>query len=447
MIDPAIEAVRAKRRRFRRRLLFCLVAAGLFWGGRAWWTERRYQSAMAEIEAEIVGGRFGTASRRLVNLMAWKPDTDGGLAYLLGSCEQARGRNQPADEAWARVVPGSAYSERAILARMRLLLTGGRFADAERLIRDAAEYPRNETGALLVSLVPIYNQQGRVEEAQRLIETRWERENATGEGASESAIQLVRLHIELTEKPTPVDAIRDFLDQAARLAREDDRIWLGRANLAIRTGAYDEAERWLDACRRRRPDDVPVWHARLSWGMATNRIEVVQEALTHLPAGESIPSRILRLKAWLAANRGDAASERRELERLSAIEPGDRTTLDRLAQLAEKDGQRARAEAILSRKAEIERLRARYVKLHERKQAIRDAVEMARLAEQLGCAFEARVFLTLELSEDPDREDIRHDLERLRPRPANVPARGQTLADLLAVDRENSGKIATAPPG
>ncbi len=306
------------------------------------------------------------------------------LSYLLGSCEQARGRNQAADEAWARVVPGSAYSDRAIVARMRLLQDSGRLADAERLIGDAAEDPRNDREALLISLVPIYNQQGRIEEAQRLIETRWEREDERGEGASETAIQLVRLHFELTSRPIPVEAIRASLDQAARSAPEDDRIWLGRANLAIRTGAYDEAERWLDACRRRRPDDVPVWHARLCWGIATHRLDVVQQALAHLPAVEFIPSSIPRLKAWLAANRGDDAAERRELERLSAIDPADRATLDRLAQLAEKDGQSARAAALLAKKADIDRLRARYELLHDRKQPIRDAVELARLAEQLG---------------------------------------------------------------
>ena len=48
------------------------------------------------------------------------------------------------------------------------------------------------------------------------IEDRWEHLNATGEGALEPAIKLVRQHIELTLKPTPVETIRAFLDQAAR---------------------------------------------------------------------------------------------------------------------------------------------------------------------------------------------------------------------------------------
>ena len=51
---------------------------------------------------------------------------------------------------------------------------------------------------------------------------------------------------------------------------------------------------------------------------------------------------------------------------------------------------------------------------------------MARLAEQLGRRFEARVFLTLAISEDPDREDLRHDLERLgRVRQSRPPGTGR----------------------
>ena len=196
---------------------------------------------------------------------------------------------------------------------------------------------------MLVLLVPLDSEEGRLDEAERLVEDRWEHLNETGEGALEPAIKLVRLHMELTLNATPVETLRDFLEQAAARAPEDDRVWLGQANLAIRTGAYDAAERLLDACLKRRPQDVPVWRARLNWGMATDRIDVVQEALTHLPAAESNPAQIHRLNAWLSSKRGDVETERRELERLLAADPAERNALDRLAQLAEKDGQPARA--------------------------------------------------------------------------------------------------------
>ena len=50
-------------------------------------------------------------------------------------------------------------------------------------------------------------------------------------------------------------------------------------------------------------------------------------------------------------------------------------------------------------------------------------MEMARLAEQLGRRFEARVFLTVAISEEPDRKDLRQDLRRLSERPATGAAR------------------------
>jgi enediyne biosynthesis protein E4 len=54
----------------------------------------------------MAAGRFGMAARNLAKLLAWKPSSDEA-AYMLGICEQARGRPQEAAEAWTRVTPGS----------------------------------------------------------------------------------------------------------------------------------------------------------------------------------------------------------------------------------------------------------------------------------------------------------------------------------------------------
>jgi tetratricopeptide (TPR) repeat protein len=400
---------------------------------------------MAEIESEIVAGRYATACRDLEKLLSWTADRNGGITYLLGSCELARGRIPAADAAWARVVPGSAFSERAIRGRLRLFHRAGQYAAAERLINHAAADRRNDRTALRVLLVPMFSELGLIEEAGRLIEDRWAHLNASGEGALEPAIKLLLMHIGLTWTTTPVENVRATIEQAARLAPDDDRLWLGRANLAIRTGAYDEAGRWLDDCRRLRPDDVPVWRARLNWGIATNRIDVVQTALKHLPVAEGTPAQVARLRAWLAAGRRDAAAERRELERLLAIDPADRTALDRLARLVERDGRPAQAVELRRRKADVDRLRGRYENLYERNQPIRHAVEMAHLAERLGRRFEARAFLTLAIAADPDREDLRQDLARLGPSPPRVAGPGRTLADVLADEPHDESKGAVTP--
>lgn len=429
----------------RRRgalLLASLCGAGLLWGGWAWWTDRRYQRAMDEIEAEMRSGRYAVACRDLRRLLSWKADPTGGIAYYLGTCELARGQPQAAIDAWARVEPGSAFSERAIGGGVQIFRQAGQMADAERLVDQAAGDRRNDRTALLLLLVPIYDTEGRIEEAAWLLEARWEHLYEIGEGALEPAIRVLRTHVALTLKPTPVEAVRTALEQAARSAPEDDRVWLGRANLAIRTAAYDEAERQLDACLRRRAEDVPVWRARLNWAMATGRIDAVREAMRHIPGADSPPAQLHRLNAYLAAHRGDVATERRELEALHEIDPSDRTALSRLVRLAEQDGRPAEAAELLCEGVEIDRLRARYEKLYEREQPYRDAVEMAHLAERLGRRFEARAFLILAISEDPDREDLRRDLERIGPAPPAFARRGRTRADANLVSGHRAASLA-----
>ena len=129
----------------------------------------------------------------------------------------------------------------------------------------------------------------------------------------------------------------------------------------------------------------------------------MQQALTHIPDAQTNPAQLHRVNAWLAAQRGDVVDERRELALLVAADPAALTAVDRLAELAAKDGQPARAAELLRGRADIARALARYLKLHDRKQPIRDAVELARLAERLGRHFEARAFLAIANSEEPAR--------------------------------------------
>ena len=115
----------------------------------------------------------------------------------------------------------------------------------------------------------------------------------------------------------------------------------------------------------------------------------------------------------------------------SRIDPADRTALDRLARLAEKGGQPARAAELSARRRKSIGFELATRNSYDRKQPIRDAVEMASLAEQLGRGFEARVFLTLAISEDPERDDLRRNLRRLSVSPSIIPTHRQTLAEFL----------------
>ena len=412
-----------------------IVLVAIVVGGSLWWSWRSWKArrAMADVREEVEAGRHSTAAGKLIAFLAERPDSDEA-AYLLGNSEMASGRDRAAALAWARVSPGSPFATRAVQRRMELEVARGRFADAEQLITAAMADPRFDASALPLCLGPIYWIQGRIEDAEQGVERRWAFFNGRGEGASEKAIDLLRLHIDLWRAPLPVDLVRDRLENAGRLAPDDDRVWLGKANLAIRTGQYDDAERWLAACLRQRPDDVPVWRARLDWAIAAGRVTEAREALKHLPLDGSGLAKVPRLAAWLAAKRGDRAMEQSALERLIAVDPTDFTALDRLIGLAVERGDPARAASLRDQKAEIERLQARYKKLYQRNQPRRDAAELTRLAGRLGRRFEARAFKTLALAVRPDRDDLPRDPATFDQPDRNIAEAGRTLAQALAAD-------------
>jgi enediyne biosynthesis protein E4 len=403
----------------RRRwwLMLALVLVGTTIGaGWIWWQDHHRRHAIAEIEADMAAGRHGIAGRRLIALLASNPGSDQA-AYLLGVCELTRGRNRDAELAWERVTPGSSFSSRAISDRLSLLVDAGRLADAESVINKVAEDPRVNRTALRILLVPVFNQQGRLDDAQRLIEERWQHLRETGEEATELAVNLGRLSLELLWNTPPIDTVRADLARAAALAPDDDRVWLGQANLALRTGSLDVAERLLDACLKRRPDDAPVWRARLNWAMAANRADVVRQAMSHLPAGELTPAHADRAQAWLAARQGDRVFERQALESLVASDPGDLAAWKRLAEAARQDGKPEIAAEPEHRQADIARLDDRFHKLFDRNQPIRDAVEMGELAEKLGHTFVAKVFFTVAAATSLHRDDAKRELARLTARP------------------------------
>lgn len=404
---------------------------GLIYGLWRWREVLHHRKAIEAVKADIESGHYGLAVKALDALLTRSPDSDEA-AYLLGQCEQSRGRSQAAERAWSRIPPDSRFAPQAILGRMLSHVELGRLAEAERIVNDALEDPRIDGSSLPILLGPIYCQQGRLGETLRLIENRWEALNRSGEGASEPAIDLVRAHIDLRREPVPTEVIRAALDRAGQLAPDDDRVWLGKANLAIRLGSFDEAELWLDACSRRRPTDAVVWRSRLDWAVATGRVGEAKEAVEHLPSEEWNPEASYRLIAWLAQRRGDTTSEVRALEHLADAAPADLNVLDRLTRLVAREGQQARVEELRRKRAELQQLETRRLLLFRRNQPLRDAAEMARLAERLGYGFEAKGFLTVALDVEPERVDLRKDLDRHKDRERIADQQRGTLAADLA---------------
>lgn len=393
------------------------ITAGLVflaWGGWRLWIFRTERRSLAEARAEIQAGRHGHAVRLLKPLaMGASGSARDEAAYLLGVCEQVRGHDDAAAEAWARVSHSSPLSARAIQGRMDLKVRQGRLRDAESLIVGAMADPRIDPSALMVFLSMVYSLEGRVEDGRRLIESNWRRLDAAGDGASERAIRLVRLHAELGQETSSAESVRAYLDQALVQQPDDDRVWLGRAHLAIRSGALEEAARWLDRCLRRQPDDAAVWRARLDWGMAAGDEAVVNAALEHLPGTAATELLHSRVRAWLARHRGEAEAESEALERVIAADPTDQAAIDRLAELSKRLGRPARADELKRLDESVRSLDARYRELLRRNQPLRDAEELARIAERLGRRFEAEAFLTLAVAVDPGRADLRGERARV----------------------------------
>ena len=137
-------------------------------------------------------------------------------------------------------------------------------------------------------------------------------------GASDHTEVLKRLYL-LEDAPFPADYVTQALKKGDP---DDDRVWLGQANLAIWSGDFQEAGRRLLACAERRPDDQPVWLARLSLAMSSGDAEGALLTLKHVHSNWFSPAEVLRIRAWLAASRGDDKQERQILHALTVEEPG-----------------------------------------------------------------------------------------------------------------------------
>ena len=270
---------------------------------------------------------------------------------------------------------------------------------------------------------------------RRLIEEAWRE-------LPDLAAEL-RDHWRIDNAAVIIEVSRTAVEKAARLAPEDDRVWLARAHIATLTGQYDEAGRWLDACLERRPEDPALWRARLVWARAADRTTRSNVRRTTCRPTGSLRPRSSN-SALVRRARGDTRLEREALERLVAEAPGETTALERLAVLAVADGRAEDAAEYRRRKAEADRAKVRYLRLLEDQGVIAAFPELAVLAESLGRWFEAEGWWTLAMVRGSDGTRPRAALARLARREAPPrPRQGLTLADALrAGDRGRTLEIA-----
>jgi len=364
----------------RSRWLWIAAGLGLIavvWVGLSRLEELRCRRELRAAEHEMANGLYRLARQRLSALAGgWWGSTEA--AYRLGLCEEMLGHVDAAVAYWSRIPAADPFAHQAALARARVLMNKGQFAPAETLLLPIARSRGLDAEQARLALQLLYHLEGRTGEIRKLLIESWAQ-------SGDAANVLRRLYL-ADHSAFPVDHARQTLEKADAT---DDRVWLGKANLAAWTGKLDDAARWLDRCIERRPLDEPVWRLRLDVARAANDLEVVKLAAGHLSLGQFTRAEVLELRAWLAARRRDVDAERSTLSDLATEEPGNLHAWDRLAELALLAGRRSEAERLRRKMAELNDLRTRYKKTLDRDDRAQHAHELAQLAENLGRRIEA----------------------------------------------------------
>jgi len=378
---------------------------------------------MVQAAKVALSGHSTLEARRLLAEVTTSWPSDDEAAFLLGACEQSLGRPEAAAVAYARIPASSAFAAHAAMFRAKILLGRDSVAEAEPLLLMAMLGRGPIALEARKTLVNLFKMEGRFDEARTLVL-----------GASDFYPDpggLLREAETLgSNNPSAIEATRLALERASKNAPDDDRIWLGWANLAIRTGRFEDASRWLDRCLSRRPDDPAVWRAKLDWGLARESSEAVIEAARKTPPDRFSPSEVLNIKAWLAARSGDLEGERQAHEELSTREPGNLRSLSRLADLAMLEGRVEEAARLRDRHAKLNRVRHDYQALIDSLNP-GNAQQAAEMAEELGRPVEALSLWSIVAQSEPgNREPLmaraRIDARESSRRP------GPTLRDLVA---------------
>ena len=211
--------------------------------------------------------RFATARARLTRLAERRPG-DGEVELLLGDCERLLGHPDAALAAWGRIPDGAAQAAPAALSSGRMAIGLGRYRLAEACLLRASRAGGDVADEARRLLELLYWLTGRRDEHRAILQARAER------AADPSETLRALWHVD--RDPYPVDGITAALAKARKSAPDDDLVWLASADLAIRTGRFDEAGTWLDRCERARPDDPAVWRARLEWAKEAGRPDEVR---------------------------------------------------------------------------------------------------------------------------------------------------------------------------
>ena len=283
----------------------CLPVIAILWGGWRWVEDRRYRAEVAQAERDMAGGRHRLARQRLANLTKRHPFASEA-AYDLGECEDRLGHPEAALTAWSSVAPDSPLYTKTAVARAWLLIQSGRLALAEQAVEARPHLDGPEAPHVLQVHEHLLRIEGRTKEARELIIESWRGARDPSDRA-EAALYPRGCRV-------PARLCETVLKTAIP---SDDRVWLGQANLAIWRGDSTRPARWLDACEKRRPDDQPVWLARLALAMASAIADAARRArgtsggrLVPAVRSASAPRLVRRLSAAMTRPSAESAGPR-----------------------------------------------------------------------------------------------------------------------------------------
>jgi predicted Zn-dependent protease len=404
-------------------LLLGLVIAGGYGGLRAI-EARRFQSGLEKSRNDIAAGSYRNARKQLVELSRSQAG-DGEVEYLLGLCEMHQGRRTAALTAWEHVKPTSAFAARATIQRALVMMEAGQYTRAEEIL-DAARGRATGTDdlGLLHALGVVYEVEGRADDLRKSIVDCWQ--------YSDTPETLLRKLAGQETAPLPVGRLQQALEKNPQ---DDDGIWLGRINLATRTGQFELANNVLEHCLARRPNDPVVWRAALELAQASGEPALAWRALEHLPADAASAVELARIRAWLIAGTGEIQTERVALAALLKQDPADTVALERLATLAAGAGDDQEVSRLRARITDVTTAKDRYLSLIKDESGASDPAAMARLAEFLGRTIEARGWALVRGGKldrpGPSRPLLVPD-QRIGRAPSDGSGSGRSYADLCA---------------
>ena len=282
-------------------LLLLLGASALGWGAIRGWEAWHYHDELARAERDMASGRYAEARERLDPARPRRPGR-AEVEFPSGICEASLGHVEPALEAWARVpaesvlAPGRRSSVRAGPRARRLAGGGGEpRPDRGRARRDrrGGRPARPATRPVLGAGVP----------HPARIERHWDSCARPG-GAAPDPLALRDAALPRCRRS------REALERMSREAPGDDRVWLGLADIATRTGRLDEADAGSRPARPAGPEDPDVRHAPPRVGARGRRPDVAAATLA------TSPRAVTRPRKWPGSGppgrlRGDADAERR----------------------------------------------------------------------------------------------------------------------------------------